>query len=68
MEHQRTQIWDFLFKSEPQTTHQIAEALGLNQVMVTMAVDHEWFVRRGETVAIATNEVSSSGTEQSGDV
>ena len=64
MEHQRTEIWDFLFKSEPQTTYEIAERLGMNQEMVNIAVDHEWFVRHGENVAIATNEGSSSDIER----
>ncbi len=56
MEHIRTEIWDFVYKSGPQTINQIAERLRLNQAMVNIAVDHEWFLRRGETVTIATSE------------
>ena len=56
MEHIRTEIWDFVYKSGPQTINQIAERLGLNQTMVNIAVDHEWFLRRGENVTIATSE------------
>ena len=67
MEHLRTEIWDFVYKSGPQTILQIAERLRLNQEMVSIAVDHEWFLRRDETVAIATNEGTSDG-QKSNDV
>ena len=56
MEHERTRIWDLLFKSDPQTIEQIAATLEMNQEMVNMAVDHEWFERQGEAVTIATNK------------
>ena len=64
MEHLRTEIWDFVYTSGPQTIDQIAETLRLNQEMVHMAVDHEWFGRLGEAITIATNGGSAHGQEQ----
>ena len=61
MEHIRAEIWDFVYKTGPQTANEIAAKLRLNEQMVKIAVDHEWFTREGETVAIATNERASSG-------
>ena len=61
MEQLRTEIWDLVYRSGPQTVHQIAETLRLNPVMVNIVVDHEWFLRQGETVVIATNEGTSDG-------
>jgi hypothetical protein len=63
MEQLRTEIWDFVFTSGPQTINEIAERLRLNQETVDSAVDHEWFQRQGETIAIATNQGIRHGQE-----
>ena len=63
MNHLRIEIWDFVYKSGPQTVDQIAERLRFDREMVNIAVAHEWFLRRGETVIIATNESTSGGKE-----
>ena len=63
MEHLRNEIWDFVYTSGPQTIDKIAESLQLNQEMVLVAVDHEWFGRLGEAITIATNGGSQFGQE-----
>ena len=63
MQHVRNEIWDFVFKSGPQTIDQIAENLQLNQETVNVAVAHEWFLMRGDTVNIAKNQGSVDGQE-----
>ena len=59
MDRIRTEIWDFVYKSGPQTVVQIAEKLRLNHETVNAVIDHAWFSRQGDTVLIATNEVPS---------
>jgi hypothetical protein len=68
MDDIRTEIWDFVYQAGPQSIIQIAEKLQLNHEMVNIAVNHEWFLRQGETVAIATQQGTSADGKKSHDV
>lgn len=59
MDHLRTEIWDCLFKGGPQTITQLAHQLTMNEEMVKIAIDHEWFMASNQLVSIATTEGSA---------
>lgn len=63
MDHLRTEIWDHLYRSGPQTIDQLADKLRLNTVSVSSVIDHEWFEIQGVTVLIATGGPKSVDRE-----
>jgi hypothetical protein len=43
MGHSHEEIWDYLYRSGPQTVEQIAHAAGVDTSTVDAIVAHEWF-------------------------
>ena len=66
MEHLRTEIWDQLYRSGPQSIEQIASKLRLNAVTVSAVIDHQWFERRGAMVIIAIERPAGVDHKPSG--
>ena len=56
MEQLRTQVWDHLFKTGPQTVEQISGSLSMDSATVSLAVQHEWFSVANSVVEIATGK------------
>lgn len=54
MDHIRTEIWDLLYGSGPQTVEQIAGNLRIDAITVTEVIAHEWFEVLDSKVQIAT--------------
>lgn len=59
MDQTRTDIWDYVFKSGPQTIGQIATQLAIDPSEVMSIVNHDWFTLQGDTVTIATNDAAA---------
>ncbi|MCA9132603.1 MAG: hypothetical protein KDA45_05600 [Planctomycetales bacterium] len=54
-EQLRTNIWDHIYRSGPQSVGQLAEQMQLSPQMVVGLVDHAWFSIHDEVVEIATD-------------
>ena len=65
MDDLRTEIWDHIYRSGPQTMEQLVDTTRLNAATVSAAVDHEWFERQGDTVLIATGKPQSPPATES---
>lgn len=59
MDQARTDIWDLVFKSGPQTIGQIALQMTIDPAEVMSIVSHDWFTLQGDTVSIATNDATA---------
>ena len=66
MDQTRNEIWDFLYRTGPQTVEQIANGLGIDVAIVNVVVFHDWFeILDDATVRIATTKPPNSTTELS---
>ena len=55
----RTEVWDYLYKNGPASLATIAKALGQTVQTIQAAAVNEWFVTRGDVVAIAVHETDN---------
>ena len=60
MDDTRTQVWDFLYRSGPQTVEQIADGTRIDAITISAAIAHEWFEVVDAKVQIAISEPPSS--------
>ena len=64
MDQLRTEIWDHLYRSGPQTVEQIAGSLRMDAVTVIAVTEHEWFETQGSEVRIATAKPPTNPTQR----
>ena len=62
MDNTRTEVWDFLYRSGPQTVEQIALGIGIDATTVGAVIAHEWFEVVDANVQIATTKPPNSVT------
>ena len=56
VESLRMEIWDYLYASGPTSIDRIGEATDHPQDMVLEAVNHDWFQKQDDVVAIAIHD------------
>ena len=55
-EQMRTEIWDEIYKSGPQSIDRLAQQFDMTAEMLASLVDHVWFTTDESLVTIATND------------
>lgn len=60
MDQLRTEIWDHLYRSGPQTVEQIAGGLRMEAITVVEVIEHNWFEVVDSKVQIATGKPPSA--------